>query len=106
MSAIGVVAVFTATQEGADELGALLEAVVVESHAEEGILRYSLQRAAKNPAVFVMVEKYASKDAFKAHAGMPHMAVFMEKCKDLLAEAPNVIVTDFVPAGDPAKWDF
>ena len=103
MSAVGVVAVFKATPEGADQLGSLLEGIVPTSQAEDGVLRYSLQRAAKDPTTFVMVEKYTDRDAFKAHAGAPHMAEFMGAAKDLLASPPQIIVTDFVEVGDPDK---
>jgi quinol monooxygenase YgiN len=103
MSNVGVVAIFKSTTEGADQLADLLKGIVPTSQAEDGVLRYSLQRAAKDPTTFVMVEKYVDRDAFKAHAGAPHMAEFMGAIKDLLAEAPQLIITDFVDVGDPDK---
>lgn len=37
------------------------------------------------PDTFVVVEKWESLDALKAHAAAPHMAAYAAKVKDLLA---------------------
>ena len=35
---------------------------------------------------FVVVEKWASLDALKAHAAAPHMAAYAAKAKDMIAD--------------------
>lgn len=37
------------------------------------------------PDTFLVIEKWASMDALKAHAAAPHMAAYAAKTKDLIA---------------------
>jgi quinol monooxygenase YgiN len=41
--------------------------------------------AAYGPDAFVVIEKWESEDALKAHAAAPHMKAYGEKNKDLIA---------------------
>jgi len=58
--------------------------------AEEGCIEYgaAVDIAGANPAFgpdsFVVIEKWASLAALKAHAASPHMAAYAAKVKDLL----------------------
>ncbi len=42
-------------------------------------------QTAFGPDTFVVVEKWASLDALRAHAAAPHMAAYAAKVKDFLA---------------------
>ena len=63
-------------------------------HAEEGCVEYvpvvdatgvGPFQTALGPDAFVVVEKWASLDALKAHAAAPHMAAYGAKTKDMVA---------------------
>ncbi len=59
-------------------------------HAEDGCIEYGPVVDADFPGAkfgedtFVVVEKWESPEALKAHAASPHMAVYAAKTKDLL----------------------
>lgn len=63
-------------------------------HAENGCIEYGPAIDAEGmgafqtrfgPDTFVVIEKWASADALKAHAAAPHMAAYSAKVKDLIA---------------------
>ena len=60
--------------------------------AEAGCIEYgaavdveNMGTAAYGPDAFVVIEKWESEDALKAHAAAPHMAAYGAKVKDLVA---------------------
>ncbi len=62
--------------------------------AEDGCIEYSAavdqdvfgsRQATFGPDSFVVIEKWASSEALKAHAVAPHMVAFAAKTKDLVA---------------------
>ena len=62
--------------------------------AEKGCIEYGAAvdldpalkfQTACGPDTFMVVEKWESPDALKAHAAAPHMAAYAAKVKDLLA---------------------
>lgn len=62
--------------------------------AEDGCIEYGAAvdaadagpiQAPLGPDSFVVVEKWASLDALRAHAAAPHMAAYAAKTKDLIA---------------------
>ena len=63
-------------------------------HAEDGCIEYAPVIDADGfgsfqtpigPDTFMVIEKWASADALKAHAAAPHMAAYAAKVKDMLA---------------------
>jgi len=63
-------------------------------HAEKGCIEYGPAVDAEGmgpiqtklgPDSFVVIEKWATADDLKAHAGAPHMAAYAAKVKDMLA---------------------
>jgi quinol monooxygenase YgiN len=68
----------------------ILKANVPAVLAEEGCIEYgaSVDVAGADPSFgpdsFVVIEKWASMAALKAHAASPHMAAYAAKVKDLL----------------------
>ena len=94
MSIVHVIAVVTAKPGRRAEVLQAFQANVSNVHAEEGCIEYvatvdaegagSIQtRFGEN--TFVVVEKWASLQALKAHAAAPHMAAYAAKTKDLIA---------------------
>jgi len=63
-------------------------------HAEKGCIEYGpavdtpdfgkIQKRL-GPDTFVVIEKWESADALKAHAAAPHMAAYAAKTKDMIA---------------------
>jgi quinol monooxygenase YgiN len=63
--------------------------------AEQGCIEYGAAvdldpalkfQTAFGPDTFVVVEKWASPDALKAHAAAPHMAAYAAKTRDFVAD--------------------
>ena len=91
---IHVVAVLTAHPGKRDELIAAYKENVPNVLAEAGCIQYTgavdaegFGRAATpmGADAFVVIEKWESPEAIKAHGVAPHMAAFGAKVKDLLA---------------------
>jgi quinol monooxygenase YgiN len=91
---IHVIAVITAKPGKRDEVLGHFRANVPAVRAEKGCIEYGAAVDA-DPALpvqtrygaetFVVVEKWESMDALKAHAAAPHMAAYGAKTKELLA---------------------
>ena len=91
---IHVLAIIT-TQPGQRE--AVLEAFranIPAVHAEDGCIEYGpaidadgagAVQTPLGPDTFVVVEKWASMDALRAHSAAPHMAAYGAKVKPMLA---------------------
>ena len=70
--------------------------------AEEGCIEYGPAIDADGmgkiqtpvgPDAFVVIEKWSTLDALKAHGGAPHMAAYAAKVKDLLASRVIHVLT-------------
>jgi quinol monooxygenase YgiN len=80
----------------------IFKANVPAVKAENGCVEYSptvdletgLPRQAMDPDRVVIVEKWSTLDALKAHLAAPHMATYREKVKDLVAGASLMILQD------------
>ena len=91
---IHVIAVITAKPGKREEVLGHFRTNVPAVRAEKGCIEYGAAVDA-DPALpvqtkygadtFVVVEKWESVDALKAHAAAPHMAAYGAKTKDLLA---------------------
>jgi quinol monooxygenase YgiN len=97
---IHVLAIITAKP---GQRGALLQAfksIVPTVHAEAGCIEYGPvvdvdgADPAFGPDTFVVVEKWESLDALKAHAAAPHMIAYGQKTKDLVAKRAVHVLTD------------
>jgi quinol monooxygenase YgiN len=91
---IHVIAVITAKSGKRDEVLKHFRANVPAVRAENGCIEYGAAIDAEpalpiqtkyGPDTFVVVEKWESMDALKAHAAAPHMKEYGAKTKDLLA---------------------
>jgi quinol monooxygenase YgiN len=78
----------------------MLRETVGQVHAEDGCELYSLNEA---PDRLIMIEKWASRQALDVHAAGPALAALGPKLAGKVSAAPEVIVLQAVPAGDPAK---
>jgi len=94
MQPVHVIAVITAKPGKRAEILEAFQANVPAVHAEDGCIVYQATvdtegagpiQTPVGPDTFVVVEKWASLDALKAHAAAPHMAVYAAKVKDKIA---------------------
>lgn len=97
-----VIARFRCRSGDEAEIERRLDAHVRGTHAEVGCERYALHRVVENPCEWMLVERWTSKDAFRAHHRMPHMADLPELA-GRLAEPPQVWFLHEPTAGDAAK---
>jgi quinol monooxygenase YgiN len=91
---IHVIAVITAKPGKREEILGHFRANVPNVLKEEGCIEYGAAvdatpalpiQTAFGPDTFVVVEKWASLDALKAHAAAPHMAAYAAKTKEHIA---------------------
>ena len=91
---VHVLAIITAKPGKRAELLKNFQANVPNVHAEDGCIEYvATVDAADAPSsqtafgadTFVVVEKWASMDALKAHGAAPHMKAYAERTRDLIA---------------------
>ena len=94
MQTVHVVAIITSKTGMRDKVLEAFRANVPAVHAEAGCIEYGATIDAEGVGglqtkfgddTFVVVEKWESLDALKAHAAAPHMAAYAAKTKDMLA---------------------
>jgi len=91
---IHVVAVITTNAGQREAVLQAFRANVPAVHAEHGCIEYGATVDADagsiqtkfGPDTFVVIEKWASLDALKAHAASPHMAAYAAKTKPMIAK--------------------
>jgi quinol monooxygenase YgiN len=91
---IHVLAVITTKPGQRSHVLEAFNANVPAVRAEVGCIEYGAAIDSANPApfqtqygpdTFVVIEKWASMDALKAHAAAPHMAAYAAKTKEFIA---------------------
>jgi quinol monooxygenase YgiN len=91
---IHVVAVITAKPGLREAILQAFRANMPAVHAEQGCIEYAPAIDAEDiggfqtkfgPDSFVVIEKWDSPEALKAHAASPHMAAYAAKTKDWIA---------------------
>ncbi len=88
---IHVVAIITAKPGQRETILAAFRANMPAVHAEKGCIEYGPAIDAEgSPAkfgvdTFVVIEKWETAEALKAHAASPHMAAYAAKTRELIA---------------------
>jgi quinol monooxygenase YgiN len=91
---IHVVAVVTAKPGKREEILTHFRANAPACRAEKGCIEYGPAVDAENalafqtkygPDTFLVIEKWESMEALKAHAAAPHMAAYAAKVKEMIA---------------------
>lgn len=91
---IHVIAIITTKPGMREPVLAAFRANMAAVHAEQGCIEYGPAVDVPNMGsfqipvgadTFVVIEKWESPEALKAHAAAPHMAAYTAKVKDLLA---------------------
>ena len=95
-----VVATIVPLAEHRDEVIAAFQETIRQVHDEDGCELYALHEA---PDRLIMIEKWASRDALRAHSRSPALTAMNPKLFGKVAGPPEIIVLNQLPAGDPAK---
>jgi quinol monooxygenase YgiN len=91
---IHIVAIITAKSGMREAILKEFHANMPAVHAEEGCIEYGPTVDAEGigsfqtkfgPDTFVVIEKWESPEALRAHATSPHMAAYAAKTRDLIA---------------------
>ena len=91
---VHVIAVITAKPGKRNDILQHARANLAAVRAEKGCIEYDPVVDAENalpfqtklgPDTFIVVEKWESMDALKAHAAAPHMAAYGAKTKEMIA---------------------
>ncbi len=99
---IHVVAVITAKPGMRDSILQEFRANVPAVKAEQGCIEYGAAVDLENgpgfqtkygPETFLVIEKWESPEALKAHAAAPHMAAYAAKTKEMIASRLIHILT-------------
>ena len=94
MSSVHILAVITAKPGMRATILESFQANVPAVHAEDGCIEYGATIDTQGVGAlqtrfgddtFVVVEKWASLDALKAHAAAPHMAAYGARTKEMIA---------------------
>lgn len=92
--ALEVVATIAVQPGRADRVVEIVTDHLKTIRAEDGCLRYDLYRVHRDPDTLVMVERWASKDALKAHGSADHFHEMSASLAPELAGPPVVRVLD------------
>jgi quinol monooxygenase YgiN len=87
---IYVVATTQMKPEGREDFIKGHKACIVETHKEKGCLSYEGHVSVNDPNVYVVVERWETREDLGAHAKAPHMKVWRELSAPLKA-SPTVI---------------
>ena len=91
---IHVLAIITAKSGMRDKILEAFHANMPAVHAEKGCIEYGPAVDAEGaggiqtkfgPDTFVVIEKWESPDALRAHATSPHMAAYAAKTREMIA---------------------
>ena len=93
-------AVFDARPERADELAAVLARYVVLTRREPGCRNVDLLASATESGQFLVIQKWDSPDAARAHLDTELMTDMAQAAVPLLAAKPRIDLLDTISAHD------
>jgi len=96
-----VLAVFEARTGRVEALGALLARYVVVTRTSPDCRNVDLVVSVIEPGRFVVVEKWASAHAQRAHMDAPETVELAEECRDLLSGPPRFDLCEAVSSASP-----
>jgi quinol monooxygenase YgiN len=78
-----------------------LQKLSATSHTEPGCLFYALHRDAQDSSIFVLIEGWASQEAFQAHLTSPHFYRHFPDIQSLTIGEPQL--SNLTPLGEGKK---
>lgn len=103
MSEVIVLATVTPLPGHEAEVEEAFRALLEPTHGEDGCLLYALHRVAERPGQMVFIERWASREHLRSHAGSAHIAAVQAAMRDRLAVPVEIVILDPLAGGDPAK---
>ena len=97
-----VTMVFDAAAEAQKALAALLARYVVVSRGHPGCRNIDLCASMTRPGRYVVIQKWATPEAQRAHFDSPEMVEMAQACVGLLAGPPDIDLLDGISAHDLA----
>jgi quinol monooxygenase YgiN len=95
-----VTLVFSARSEGADRLLAVLSKYVVLSRQHPGCRNIDLCSSVTSPGRYLVVEKWETPMAQRAHFDSPDMVEMAQACEGLLEDRPEIELYEGISAHD------
>lgn len=86
MSKLTIVANIYAQPGQIDLVKAELEKLVPITRTEAGCIQYDLHQDNDNPAHFLFLENWESRDLWQTHMHAPHLAAYMDATEGAVAE--------------------
>jgi quinol monooxygenase YgiN len=68
--------------------------VIGPTHRERGCIRYALHRGLDDPSLFVMIERWSSREAVNEHLSTAHVSTLFEQLGSLLAAPAEIMVLE------------
>jgi quinol monooxygenase YgiN len=84
------------------DLETALRAVVEPTHREPGCTRFALHRSVTDANVYLLVERWSSKQALEAHLGQPYLKTLLARLPEL-AEPSDVAEYEMLIGGESKK---
>jgi quinol monooxygenase YgiN len=100
MTEFVVIARYRARAGSEARVAAALRAMTRPSKAEPGNLDYQVMRDPRNPAVFMLFERYEDEAAFRAHLTTEHFATWLQE--QVLPNLEERTRFDLIPLGRDA----
>ena len=94
MAQITVVAKAKAKPGSEKELQRELDAVVGPTRQEKGCLSYVLHRGADDPSLFVIIERWESREAMSRHLAVPYVQALLSKVPGLVTAPPEFLILE------------
>jgi len=91
---------FDTTDGAVERLAAILSKYVVLSRQQHGCRNIDLCASVLNPGRLVIVEKWESPDAQRAHFDSPAMVEMAEACEGMLTKKPEIDLLESISAHD------
>lgn len=103
MSSVTVVAKAKARPGSEAALEKAVREVIKPTQAEKGCLKYALHRLLEDKSVFLIVERWDSKDSHEQHMRSPHVQRLFSQLPPLLAAQPEIQVFEPLAEGNNEK---
>jgi quinol monooxygenase YgiN len=103
MSEIVVVGSFTAQPGKETEAAEAFRGLMDPTHRENGCILYALHQGADDPRRLAFVERWASREALRAHLASPHVQAILARAQELFSDSGDIVVYEPLSDGDPQK---
>ncbi len=91
---IHVIAIIKAKKEHIEEVKSeLLKLIKPTRETDEGCIQYDLTESSDDPALFIFIERWESKELLDKHASQKHVQDFVKATEEILDEFTVHVLT-------------